>query len=58
MCIRDRQTTLVRGEVVVTTGPIDLRLVGTMQVFRPGLGLTYGPHFLCVRGDTGSRGPV
>jgi hypothetical protein len=48
---------LVRGEVVVMTGPIDLRLVGTMQVFRPGLGLTYGPNFEC-RGDTGGRGPV
>lgn len=48
--------TLVRGEVVVMTGPIDLRLVGTMQVFRPGL--TYGPNFECRRGDTGTRGPV
>jgi hypothetical protein len=47
---------LVRGEVVILTGPIDLRLAGTMQVFRPGL--TYGPHFLCHRGDTGGRGPV
>jgi hypothetical protein len=49
--------TLVRGEVVVMTGPIDLRVVGTMQVFRPGLGLTYGPNFEC-RGDTGGCGPV
>jgi hypothetical protein len=47
---------LVRGEVVILTGPIDLRLAGTMQFFRPGL--TYGPNFLCVRGDTGNRGPV
>ncbi|HEY6548398.1 MAG TPA: hypothetical protein VI589_10845 [Vicinamibacteria bacterium] len=47
---------LVRGEVVILTGPTNLRLAGTMQVFRPGL--TYGPHFICHRGDTGGRGPV
>jgi hypothetical protein len=50
-----RRQILVRGEVVIMTGPTDLRIVGTMQVFRPGL--TYGPNFEC-RGDTGGRGPV
>jgi hypothetical protein len=46
---------LVRGEVVVETGPEEPRLRGTVQVFRPGF--TYGPHFVCS-GDTGGRGPV
>ena len=30
------QQALVRGEVVVQSGPTDLRLVGTLQVFKPG----------------------
>jgi hypothetical protein len=46
---------LVRGEVVLVTGPEEPRLRGTVQVFGPGL--TYGPHLVCS-GDTGGRGPV
>ena len=46
---------LVRGEVVELSGPTNLKLVGTLQVFRPGL--TYGPNVTCW-GDTGGRGPV
>jgi hypothetical protein len=46
---------LVRGEVVELSGPTNLKLVGTLQVFKPGL--TYGPNVMCW-GDTGGRGPV
>jgi hypothetical protein len=47
---------LVRGEVVVQSGPTDLRIVGTLQVFKPDL--TYGPHYVCHPGDAGGRGPA
>jgi len=46
---------LVRGEVVLVTGPEEPRLLGPVQVFGPRL--TYGPHLVCS-GDTGGRGPV
>jgi hypothetical protein len=46
---------LVRGEVVQLSGPTNLKLVGTLQVFKPGL--TYGTHVMCWR-DPGGRGPV
>lgn len=46
---------MVRGEVVELSGPTNLTLVGTLQVFKPGL--TYGPHVMCWR-DPGGRGPV
>jgi hypothetical protein len=46
---------MVRGEVVELSGPTNLKLVGTLQVFKPGL--TYGPNVSCW-GDTGGRGPV
>jgi hypothetical protein len=46
---------LVRGEVLVDSGPEVLRMNGTFQLF--GAGLTYGPNFECS-GDTGGRGPV
>jgi hypothetical protein len=48
---------LVRGEIDLLGEETDLLpVIATMQVFRPGL--TYGPNFLCRRGDTGGRGPV
>jgi hypothetical protein len=50
---------LVRGEVLVVSGPDDLQFRATMQVLVPTevRGLTYGPNFECS-GPTGHRGPV
>ncbi|MFI5008280.1 MAG: hypothetical protein ACHQKZ_12600 [Solirubrobacterales bacterium] len=48
--------TLVRGEVVVQSGPTDLRLVGTLQIFKPDLG--YGVTHTCPQSaDIGRPGP-
>ena len=46
---------LVRGEVVVQTGPTNVRLMGTLQVFKADL--TPGPRYVCHPGDAGGRGP-
>jgi hypothetical protein len=50
------QQALVRGEVVVQSGPTNLRLVGTVQIFKPDLG--YGIAHICLfSGDPARPGP-
>jgi hypothetical protein len=55
--VRLTQEGLVRGEVVPVSGPDDLQLKGTMQVFHGSGDLTYGPNVECS-GPTANRGPV